>query len=62
MTRTRTQLSKQIKNFQLNNDLTDAETARMFGTTKLMVFRLRKCLVEWIDLKLLKRLTMVMGE
>ncbi len=62
MTRTRAQLSKQLTNFQASNSFSDQEVAEMLQTTSLTVFRLKRGLVEWIDFKLLKRLTMLIGE
>ena len=62
MTRSKAQLSKQLTNFQVSNSFSDKEVAEMLQTTSLTVFRLKKGLVEWIEFKLLKRLTMLMGE
>lgn len=62
VTRTRAQLRKQLTNFQESNSFSDKEVAEMLQTTSLTVFRIKKGLVEWVDFKLLKRLTMLMGE
>lgn len=62
LARAKSQLSKQLTNFQVSNSFSDKEVAEMLQTTSLTVFRLKKGLVEWIDFKLLKRLIMLMGE
>ena len=62
LARAKSQLSKQLTNFQISNSFSDKEVAEMLQTTSLTVFRLKKRLVEWIDFKLLKRLIMLMGE
>lgn len=62
MTPTKTQLATKINNFKDANGFNDKEVASIIGTDTLTVFRIRRQLCDWIDFKLLQRLTMILGE